>query len=87
MGADAPIPPNTMNAATPQTDAPSGVSGCSFLITVILKKTALPSEDQNEAAERPRQGGEHHHEFSVAYLTHMKQGRTDSFLSYPIRVN
>jgi hypothetical protein len=38
MGADAPLPPNTMNAAAPKTDAPSGVFGCSFLISVIPKK-------------------------------------------------
>ena len=53
MGADAPLPPNTMNDDAPKTDAPSGVFGCSFLISVIPKKMPCPARQKNEAAERP----------------------------------
>jgi hypothetical protein len=36
MGTEDSLPPNTMTAAAPHTDAPSGVFGCSFFMSVIL---------------------------------------------------
>jgi hypothetical protein len=55
MGADAAIPPNTMNIAGPQMDAPAAV-WVRLSVKYDTQKNALPGEDQNEAAERPYQG-------------------------------
>ena len=54
MGTEDPIPPNTMNVAAPEGTPPWRFK-CRFSVR-DSKKTALPSEAQNEAAERPHQG-------------------------------
>jgi hypothetical protein len=54
MEADAPIPQKYDEHRRPTNGRPRGGPGAVFM-SMILKKTALPSEAQNEAAERPHQ--------------------------------
>jgi hypothetical protein len=54
MEADAPLPPNTMNVAAPEGTPPRRFE-CSFM-SVILKKTALPSEAPTRRSSDPIKG-------------------------------